>query len=146
MTWNLEEAISYYRDMGAPSDQTALIGLLREIQQEQGGISRSDVGSVAEGLGVKEGIVLALIKRIPSLRLKDRHSLEMCAGPNCGKNRELADFAEKVAKASDGKIELKFVPCMRLCGKGPNIRWNGTVYHKATEKLLQKLISSDGNP
>ena len=42
MNWNLEEAISYYRSMGAPSDQNALIGLLKEIQRERGSISYAD--------------------------------------------------------------------------------------------------------
>ena len=30
---------------------------------------------------------------------------------------------------------------MRMCGKGPNIRWDGTVYHRATPELLKDLIT-----
>ena len=37
MIWNFEEAVSYYQKMGAPKDQQALIGLLREIQTEHNG-------------------------------------------------------------------------------------------------------------
>ena len=33
--WNLEEAVSYYKKQGAPSDQSALVSLLREVQQEE---------------------------------------------------------------------------------------------------------------
>ena len=146
VTWNLEEAVAYYKSLGAPKDQSALIALLREIQKENGGISKGDLGKVCNMLEIKTGVMLALIKRIPSLRLTDRQTLELCAGPNCGKNRALADFAEKVAKASGGRIELKFVPCMRMCGKGPNIRWNGMTYHGVTIELLEELISLDGNP
>jgi hypothetical protein len=29
---------------------------------------------------------------------------------------------------------------MRLCGKGPNLRWDGTLHHKADEALLRKLL------
>ena len=29
--WNIDEAIAYYRDQGAPGDQQMLIALLREI-------------------------------------------------------------------------------------------------------------------
>jgi hypothetical protein len=29
---------------------------------------------------------------------------------------------------------------MRLCGKGPNIRWDGTLYHGADEALLKMLL------
>ena len=140
MKWNLNEAIAYYKSMGAPGDQQALIGLLREINTEYGGIPTSCIADIAANYGIKEGIILALIKRIPSLRLAQGHLLELCAGPNCGKCTTLAACAEKLA--AQGKCTLKYVPCMRLCGKGPNIRWDGTLYHKADEALLRKLIEN----
>ena len=140
MSWNLYEAIEYYRTQGAPADQSALISLLKEIQRENGGISRGDIGILCQSLAIKEGLLLALIKRIPSLRLKDSHTLEMCAGPNCGKNTALANIAEKLCKESGGKIQLKFVPCMRMCAKGPNIRWDGVVHHSMTEEKLRELL------
>ena len=37
MEWNLNDAIAYYKKQGAPGDQNALVGLLREIQAEYGG-------------------------------------------------------------------------------------------------------------
>lgn len=142
MSWDLEEAIAYHRRCGAPADQNAVIGLLGEIQQENGGsIPRYVLPVIAEAYGVKESFFLAIIKRIPRLRLADTHRLELCAGPNCGKRTELAAVAEKLCKNS--KVELKFVPCMRLCGKGPNIRWNGKLYHQADEKLLRMLLGED---
>ena len=141
MSWNLDEAIQYYKRQGAPSDQTALTGLLREIQQEQGGgIPVGLLPSVAQALGVRESFLLALIRRIPSLRLSDTHVLELCAGPNCGRHTALAAFAEK----HKGKVELKFVPCMRLCGKGPHIKFDGKLYHRADEALLRSLLE-EGN-
>lgn len=140
MSWNLQEAIEYYRTQGAPTDQSALIGLLREIQRENGGISRGDIGTIMQALAIKEGLLLALIKRIPSLRIKDVHTLEVCAGPNCGKHTALAAFAEKLSKESGGRIELKYMPCMRMCAKGPNVRMNGTVHHGMTEEKLRELL------
>ena len=137
MSWNLDEAIQYYKRQGAPSDQTALTGLLREIQQEQGGgIPAGLLPSVAQALGVRESFLLALIRRIPSLRLSDTHVLELCAGPNCGRHTALAAAAEKLKSKS---ITIKFVPCMRMCGKGPNLRWDGQLYHNADEDLLRRL-------
>ena len=138
MAWNMEEAILYYQKQGAPADQNALIGLLREIQQEHGGaIPKGMPAVIAQAYGIKDGILLALIRRIPSLHLADRHILELCAGPNCGKHTSLAAYAEKLCKERNNT--LKFVPCMRLCGKGPNIRWDGQLYHRADEALLRKL-------
>lgn len=140
MDWNLEEAISYYRSMGAPSDQTALIGLLKEIQREQGSISYADLSAITRSYGIKEGLLLALIRRIPSLRLAGKHTLELCSGPNCSKRAKLADFVEKNWGKNPEHFTVKYVPCMRMCGKGPNIRWDGQVYNGADEELLKKLL------
>lgn len=141
MAWNLEEALGYYKQQGAPGDQTALIGLLREIQKEHGGsIPHYALKDISESYEVKQSFLQAVIKRIPSLRIADTHCLELCAGPNCGKHIKLAEYAETLQKSS-GAFTLKFVPCMRMCGKGPNLKWDGTLYHHADEALIQKLIN-----
>lgn len=137
MEWNLEEALNHYQSLGAPGNQSALTGLLREIQTQKGGIHQSDLQAAAEFYNIKEGLLLALIRRIPSLHLAKGHLLELCAGPNCGKAAALAVYAERLQ--AQGKCTLKYVPCMRLCGKGPNIRWDGKLYHRADAALLQKL-------
>lgn len=143
MVWNLEEAMKYYGKQGAPADQTALIGLLREIQQENGGsIPPGLLVAVAEGYGVRESLLHAIIRRIPSLRLGNRHTLELCAGPNCGKSRELAAFARELCGKNPERVELKYVPCMRMCGKGPNIRWDGRLLHRADRTMLLELVEN----
>jgi len=138
MEWNMEEAVAYYKKQGAPGDQIAVTALLREVQQEFGGrIPRGMLEGIAAKLGVKESFLLAIVRRIPSLHLADLHILEICAGPNCGKHAALAAFAEGIQSE---QIEVKFVPCMRMCGKGPNIRWDGKLYHQADEAMLRRLI------
>ena len=137
MAWDLQEAVDYYRRQGAPGDQNALVNLLGEIQEEQGGIPAWMLPEVAEKLRTKENLLLALIRRIPRLRLADTHCLEICAGPNCAKRGDLAAAAEKLCAGKP--ITLRFVPCMRQCGKGPNIRWDGRLYSGADEKLLKTL-------
>ncbi len=132
----MDDILAYYKNMGAPGDQTALISMLREIQQLHGGIPLHLIGDLAEGLQVKETYLLAIIKRIPSLRLQDIHCLELCAGPNCSKASALVSYAESLR--SD-KLQVKFVPCMRMCGKGPNIRYDGKLYHNAGEELIKSL-------
>lgn len=140
MNWNLAEAVTYYRSQG--TDQTTLVNLLKEIQQESGGsIPLFVLPQVAESFGVKESFLLALIRRIPSLRLGDMHELRICAGPNCGKHR---DIAEAVQKLENKKISVSYVPCMRMCGKGPNIKFDGKLYHQATPQLLEKLMKESG--
>jgi len=145
MNWTLQEALDYYRRQGAPGDQTALTELLREIQREFGGIPGHMPKRIAESYSIKESLILALIRRIPSLRLLGTHCLELCAGPNCGKATALAAYAETLQK-EHGNFTLKYVPCMRQCGKGPNLRWDGVLYHRATEELMRRLVSSAEKP
>ena len=140
MGWNLDEAIAYYKKQGAPRDHSAVTALLKEIQLESGGsIPMAAVTRMAETLETKESFFRALIRRLPSLRLSDVHTLELCAGPNCGKHTALAAFAEKNCGS---KVKLKFVPCMRMCAKGPNLRFDGKLYHGADEDLLRKLLGN----
>lgn len=138
MSWDLTEAVEYYRRQGAPEDQNALRNLLSEMQAESGGAIPSYLlGQAAEKLGVKETFLTAIVRRIPSLRLKDQHLLEVCAGPNCSRRGELAKLAEQYR----GRVEVKFVPCMRQCGKGPNLRFDGRLHNAADGQLLARLIS-----
>lgn len=141
MNWNLEEAVNYYRAQGAPGDQTALRNLLAEIQRENGGsIPRGLLAETAAGLGIRESFLTAIVRRIPSLRLADSHCLELCAGPNCSRRAELAAFVERTWGREPEGFSVRYVPCMRLCGKGPNIRWDGKLYHNADPQLLVRLI------
>ena len=137
MHWDLNEAIDYYRRQGAPGDQNALKNLLAEIQAEQGGaIPQYVLPIIAEKLGVKESFLAAIIRRIPSLRMADRHLLEICGGPNCPRKNDLSHFLDRAGE----KMEVRLVPCMRLCAKGPNIRFDGKLYHGADEALVEKLL------
>lgn len=141
MDWNLEEAIPYYKSLGAPEDQNVLINFLREAQKAHGGsISGYLLTRIAEGFEIKESFLLAVIRRIPGLRLDGSHCLELCGGHNCSKRAKLADFVVKNWGSSPKDFQVKYVPCKRMCGKGPNIRWDGEIYHGADEALLRKLI------
>ena len=138
MSWNLNEAMEYYARQGAPADQSAVIALLKEIQQECGCISPADLKRMADYYKSKEGLFLALIRRIPGLRLEQTHVLEICGGPNCSRRANLAAFAETLTG-----VTVKTVPCMRQCGKGPNIRFDGTLYNGADEALIRKLLKEN---
>lgn len=140
MAWNLREALEYYKRQGAPGDQNALITLLTEVQAEHGGvIPKAMLVEIAAFYGTKEGLLLALIRRIPRLKLSDVHTLELCGGPNCSKATALAAAAEALCKGKPN-VTLKFVPCMRLCAKGPNLKFDGKLYHQADEALLKELL------
>ena len=137
--WNMEEALKWYKKMGAPSDQSALLELLREVQRENGGaIPKGVVPALAVGLSVKESYLAAVIRRFPSLRISDVHTLELCAGPNCGKAVALAADAEKLC--AQRNVKLSYIGGMRMCGKGPNMKLDGKLYHKADPEMLKRLL------
>lgn len=141
MAWMMEEALDYYKKQGAPADQTALLGLLREIQENCGGsIPLWTLHEVVSAYGVKETYLQAVIGRIPSLRLENVHCLELCGGPNCGRRAELSAFVEKTYGTKPKDFVLKYAGCMRMCGKGPNIKWDGKIYHHADEALIRRLV------
>ena len=139
MAWDLQDTVNYYKKQGAPQDQSALLSLLREVQEAYGGIPKGLLPEIGSILGVKESFLLALIRRQPRLRLKDTHTLELCAGPNCGKHADLAELAEKLCNGRSD-VTLKFSGCMRQCGKGPNLKWDGAVHNRADAELLKKLL------
>ncbi len=144
MSWDLTEATDYYKSQGAPRDQAALTNLLKEVQRENGGaIPKAVLPVIGDALGVRESFLLAVIRRIPSLRLQDKHVLEVCSGAVCGKRGALAAFAETLRGE---KLEVRFVPCMRLCGKGPNVKWDGRLYSGADTALLKRLASGEEFP
>lgn len=139
----LQEAIAYYQKQGAPKDQAAITALLKEIQTAYGGsIPMHIPDAVAQAMDIPVSLLQALIKRIPSLRLENHNCLTICAGPNCEKHTALASYAEKLQKESSS-FTLHYSPCMRMCGKGPNIKWNGVLYHRADKALLDKLVLED---
>ena len=140
MEQHLLEAVLYYQKQGAPGNQQILAALLRELQTECGSsLPASLLRETAELLGVKETFLRAVIRRIPGLRAEEEGPvLELCGGKNCSRSRTLAQSAEKLC-AQKG-ITVKYVPCMRLCGKGPNLRWDGKLYHKADEALVRQLV------
>lgn len=140
MDWKMEEALEYYGKQGAPGDQNALTGLLREIQDAHGGIPVWTLGVVAQAYGIKETYLQAIIRRLPSLRLQNSHCLELCGGPNCSKRGKLAAFVEKTYGPKPAQFTLRYTGCMRQCGKGPNLKWDGKVYNGADEDLIRRLV------
>jgi len=138
--WELDETVAYYQKQGAPEDQTALVALLREVQEAYDGrIPVWLLEKLAEKLNLRQSFLTALIRRFPTLRMGEGHILELCAGPNCSKHAALRTAAEVLCKRFPDKITLKYGPCMRLCGKGPNLKWDGKLYHRADSQLLKEL-------
>lgn len=71
------------------------------------------------------------------------HCLEICGGAGYARRAQLASFVKKTYGVNPEKFTLKFANCMRTCGKGPNIRWDGVSYHGADETLIRRLVEEN---
>ncbi len=101
MSWTLEEAMEYYGRQGAPGDQQALVSLLREAQEESGGmLTRQMIGEIAAYYQIKATLIEAIVKRMPGLKLAESgHTLEICGGRTAAKTERLRRIARRNARA-----------------------------------------------
>ena len=150
--WNLRAVMDDYQGKNLLQDQQDLVALLREVQTGYGGVlPKNAIQEISKWFDLKETFLLALIKRYPSLRLETvPHRLEICGGPQCPKKESaaLCHFVEKYYEVKDGSDSRKggfsynITGCMKNCGKGPNIKWDGRLYSSADIQLLQNLVES----
>ena len=149
-SWTLQEAISYFQSQGAPGQQDALVSLLREVQAENGGvIPDAALAEIAAAYHLKESYLSAIVKRYPSLRTAAApHRLEVCGGPNCARQNSarLRAWIEDTYQVKSGgisqagKFSYRISGCLKHCGRGPNVKWDGEILEHADETLLRSLI------
>lgn len=147
--WNIHEAVEYYKRQDAPQNQFALVELLKEVQEHNGGVLTDiAVEEIAALLNTKVTFLNAVIKRYPSLKTAHApHRLEVCGGKNCAVNGSAALLkhirgaygAENGGISTKGGFSFKICGCLKHCGKGPNIKWDGEIYNAATPELIKKL-------
>lgn len=142
---SLEDYIEQYRSQGAPEDQQMLIALMRDAQQIDGGALRQEtLDRIASELSVPGSILNAIIRRIPMLRMADApHRLDMCGG--CDGAQELIEDIRRVYQVDKdgvsmkGRFVLRVTGCLKRCGLGPAIRWDGKTYDEADVELIRQL-------
>ena len=148
-SWNIHEAVEYYKGQDAPQNQFALVELLKEAQEHNGGVlTDCIIEDIAVLLNIKVTFLNAVIKRYPSLKTAQApHRLEVCGGKNCAVNGSAALLkhirgaygAESGGISTKGGFSFKICGCLKHCGKGPNIKWDGEIYNAATPELIKKL-------
>ena len=150
MDWNFDEAVAHYRSQGAPHDQQALVELLREVQRESGGVIPAEaLAQTAAALGCRESFLAAVIRRYPSLRTQQApHRLELCGGQRCGARHtaQLASFIERTYAVKSGGVSARggfsyrVTGCMKNCGAGPSLKWDGELVSRADERTVRQLV------
>ena len=144
----IREIIEYYRGQGAPQDQQMLIALLREVQEETGGVlSQAALMEIADNFGMKPTMLQALIRRVPSLRMENAaHRLEICG--TCRQGAKLRDEIERTYSVKSGAVceaagfSYHVTPCMKNCKNGPSVKWDGVMHSRADIELVRRLIES----
>lgn len=122
-----------------------LIALLRDAQQLDGGaLLPETLTAVASALAVSPGMLNAIIRRIPALRTSGApHRLDVCGG--CDGAQALVEEIRRIYHVNgDGVSEkggfvLRVTGCMKRCGLGPAIRWDGKTYDEADAELIRQL-------
>jgi NADH:ubiquinone oxidoreductase subunit E len=149
--WDLAEAIDYYRRQGAPGDQQMLTALLKEAQEACGGMLPTPVLSeIAAAYGLKDSFLTALIRRIPSLHTQEvPHTLVLCGGGACQRSGGLSRFVEQTYQVRPGQVSTQgrflyqVAGCMKACGHGPCLKWDGTLYQQADPSLIRQLVAQE---
>lgn len=69
-------------------------------------------------------------------------TLEICTGTSCYMlgSQDLLDTIEGLPPGKRAKINLLEVACFHECGKGPNVKLNGTLESGMTPERLVSLI------
>lgn len=146
--WDLHEAVEYYKGQDAPQNQFALVELLKETQEHNGGVLTDVIiEEIAGLLNIKVTFLNAVIKRYPSLKpVSAPHRLEVCGGKNCAGNGSAAllkfirqAYGVENGISVSGGFSFAVCNCLKQCGKGPNIKWDGEIYNAATPELINKL-------
>lgn len=138
--------IEYYRTQGAPQDQQMLIALLREAQEDDGGVLlQGTIDAIAEAYKLKGTMLQAIVRLVPDLRMESAaHRLEVCG--TCRAGAKLREDIERTYSVKSGGCSEKggFVyrvtPCMKNCKNGPSIRWDGKLHSHADMVLIRALI------
>ena len=144
----LQEIIEAYRARGAARDQNELVQLLREAQALYGGVlPQTALDDIAAALGLKRTFLDAVLKRYPSIKTEAaRHTLAVCCGKNCAKRDALADFVREEYGVQPGGVakagfRFQAAGCMKNCGKGPCVKWDGEIHTGMTAEKLRQFIA-----
>lgn len=141
----LEEAV----DRFGKGSQEGAKDAIKSCQEEFGCVSQDHQSQIAEAFELKENIIKAIIKFMPSIKeSKVKYEIVCCTGPRCANNgsMEVIKTVQKMLgirfdqTTSDGNICLRSQNCFRQCKFGPNIMINGKLYHNIDKIKVEKII------
>lgn len=118
-SYTLKRLISKYQ-----AKQIGLKRLLLDIQAQEGVLRKSDVEALVKEYGINRMELEHWIRITRSLSVVEdsEHYVSFCIGMTCG-HPEFDEFRMKMydyAQKNPKKLQVALIPCMGLCGLGPN--------------------------
>jgi len=137
---------------GRRSQPHQLIEVLQDIQEERGYLSKADISSVSQELGVPLIEVYRVASFYKAFRLKPAGKvvLTMCQGTACHvRNSELLrDQAIDMLGVQpgevtpDGLFSIECVNCLGACAMGPIVKENEIYHGHMTAEKLRRIIET----
>ena len=142
----VEELIEQYGD-----SQEALVEILREMNQEKGHLTRTDLDAVAQGLNVSQSTVysVASFYSLISLKPLGKHVIRFCEDAPChvaggaaiweALEQEIGvPFGETTL---DGQWSLLPTSCIGACAVGPVMMIDDDIYGNLTPDKVREILS-----
>lgn len=139
-----QEIIEYYEAQRDAGSQDNIVALLREVQDVYGYIPTEKTAAMAERLGIKEAVILKLIKLYPSFKKAPySHWITVCTGTRCAEKGASAVF-EAVMKAVEakgsGSFKIVMKECLKRCGTAPNLMVDGDSYGNVKPEDIASIL------
>ena len=131
-------------------DKSALVGLLQEVQRQEGYLPRKTLTHLSEKLDIPLSrlYALATFYRSFSLTPTGRHRVSVCTGTAChvrGGQAVLDRFERLLGVRAGGttldrRFTLETVRCVGCCSLGPVVRIGGETYGNIRQDKVEKLL------
>lgn len=146
-SFELEQIIDKYR-----YDDSALIGILQDIQQRENYLHQDTLRELARQMGVPLTQVfgLATFYKAFSLKPRGKHLITVCLGTAChvrgsGRvvNRLESQLGVQVGETTkDKQFTLQTVNCLGSCALGPIVVVDSVYHGQMTPKKVRALLKS----
>lgn len=131
-------------------DDSQLVSILQDIQQEYNWLPKEALEEVSEGLGIPESRVfsVATFFKTFSLKPRGRQLINVCLGTAChvrGAVRVLERIERELGvipgeTTSDSKFTIETVNCVGACALGPIVIIDGEYHGQMTTNKIAPLL------
>lgn len=140
-----QEIVDYYGGQKDAKSQDNIVEMLREVQELYGYIPSEKTGAMADALGVKQTLLLQLIKLYPSFKKAPYgHCITVCTGARCGSEGS-AEVFEAVLKAVEtresGAFKIMMKECLKQCKTATNLMVDSDSYGHVKPEEVAAILS-----